>query len=257
MAPPDKDTEAWQLARFGEAIPDFPAGEVIAREEPDFVVHAASTVLGVELTGLFRAVEPGKPPLRGAEQLRWRVCSAASAVAERESAPPRDVVVTFSRSARLTKRRVPEVAAAVVRLVRALDVPEGASRTVEYAWHDRDRFPDELIAVRVSNSGRHGVGHWQPAEATLVPDCTAAQLQAAIDRKRAHYAPYRAACDAVWLVLVADGFAPSSTFSLPEAAVRAVYTGPFERVYYFENFSRAATRLRIARDGWPVHGRVQ
>jgi len=104
--PSKKDVERWQLDRFREAIDDFPAGDIISGEEPDFVVKSKGSI-GIELTSLIRRTPDGRQPMQEAESLRSRICKLAQKRFEASGGNSHQVYVEFAPHARLTKRRVP------------------------------------------------------------------------------------------------------------------------------------------------------
>lgn len=248
MRPDKKQIEEWQLGRFREAVSDFPAGEVVPHERPDFLVRAGAATVGIELTQLFRPSEAGTQPLQEGERLREYVCDTARRIYEEAGGTNVDVMVSFSPHVTFRSNRVRAIAEHLARTVRTLDVAERSHVRIEYDWDNRELFPDEIIAIRVANFGPDIATVWRPGEAGFVPDTSVDQLQTEIARKATLYQAYRSACNEAWLVLVADGFSISTVFSLTAAAQNATYYGPFERVYYFENFGRRSHRLTISRD---------
>jgi hypothetical protein len=138
---------------------------------------------------------------------------------------------------------VPTVAAALKRLVAAMNVGEGQVLRWDYDWVNRDLFPDEIVAVRVAKLAALTKSHWSCPDAGLVPDVEPRQIQAVIDEKAGRLHDYRQECSAVWLVIVADGFSISTMHTVTRAAARHRYWSPFDRTLYFENFSRQAISL--------------
>ena len=243
-----KDIEAWQLARFRETVSDFPAGEVERHERPDFLIRTTAVTVGIELTQLFRPSETRTQPLQEGERLREYVCDTAWRIYEKTGGANVDVMVSFSPHVTFRSNRVRAIAEHLARTVRALNVAERSHVRIEYDWDNRELFPDEIIGIRVANFGPDIATVWRPGEAGFVPDTSVDQLQTRITRKALLYEAYRDACDEAWLMLVADGFSISTMFSLTAAAQTATYYGPFERLYYFENFGRRSHRLTISPD---------
>jgi len=246
VRPDKKEIETWQLRRFRESVVDFPAGEVQSHERPDFLVRGPGNTIGIELTQLFRPGESGTQPLQEGERLREYVCDTARRIYEQAGGVNVDVTVSFSHDTTLRMNRVRAVAEHLSRTVRTLSVPERSHVRIEYDCDNRELFPDEIIGIRVANFGPEITTLWRPGEAGFVPDTAADQLQTEITRKAVLYQVYRRACNEAWLVLVADGFSISTMFSLTVAAQSAVYEGPFERIYYFDNFGRRSHRLNVS-----------
>lgn len=84
---------------------------------------------------------------------------------------------------------------------------------------------------------------WYPNRGGGYGEADVARVQETIDRKSQKLDKYRAKCVRVWLVIVVDGFAPSSFMDLSGAAIGHTYWSPFDRVFYFESFDRRVVRL--------------
>jgi hypothetical protein len=50
----------------------------------------------------------------------------------------------------------------------------------------------------------------------------------------------------LWLLLVSDGFSPSTALKLPEEIGELQFTTGFDRVFYFNNFEHTSTELAIS-----------
>jgi hypothetical protein len=246
VRPDKKEIETWQLSRFRDTVSDFPTGEVEPHERPDFLVRSSAATIGIELTQLFRPNTTGAQPLQEGERLREYVCETARRIYEEAGGTNVDVMVSFSPHLTFRSNKVRAIAEHLARTVRTLTVAERSHVRIEYDWDNRELFPDEVIGLRVANFGPDIATVWQPGEAGFVPDTSVDQLQSEIARKASLYNAYRDSCDEAWLVLVADGFSISTVFSLTAAAQNATYYGPFERVYYFDNFGRRSHRLTIS-----------
>jgi hypothetical protein len=240
--PSKKEYEHWQLCRFRDSYAGFPAGELYPVERPDFLVKGARTY-GVELTRLYQQPGGDGVSLQQQESLREEVTERAEGLYAGPASLALDVAVHFNDHPPLSKQRVGAVAEALAALVAANAPQLGDIATVEYDWVNRDQFPAEIVLVRVARFPQRDWCLWRPMNGGMVPDVTASLLQGAIDRKRADYTAHRAQCDEAWLVVVADGFAISSMFTFGDEARHHVYTSPFDRTIYFDNFRRRAVDL--------------
>jgi hypothetical protein len=244
-----KDIERWHLCRFEEAYSEFPSGVVHPGERPDFRVQGDRTV-GIEITQLFREVPEGGQSLREIEQLRVMITDRAGDRFLTSGGPPVDVSVNFSEHAKLTKALIPSLAERLAALVQA-KLPEPDQYVfVEYDWVNRDIFPEEIVCVRIARFSHRDWSVWQPTNAGYIPGIEPRHMQAAIDRKAPDVTTHRRTCEEVWLLVVADGFGISSTFTLSDVAQQHTYRSPFDRTIYFENFSKRAFDLKTqATDG--------
>ncbi len=87
---------------------------------------------------------------------------------------------------------------------------------------------------------------WSVTHSGSVPDVTPEHIQARIEDKHAKLAAYRSRCTQVWLIIVADGFAPSGHFHLPAHTAEHTYESDCDRVFYYHAFYNEIAELMTA-----------
>lgn len=118
------------LSAFADALDDFPRGEAIDCDTPDFIVDAGGSLLGVELVALRSASDAAA--LR-ADVFRNLLMRAASALFESDIELPISVQLSEKLLARTDEVLMNAAAETLVRRVRA-NVPQhaGGTRDVPY-----------------------------------------------------------------------------------------------------------------------------
>lgn len=242
-----KDLEAWYLEQFRSVCRDFPTGTVEPTEAPDFIIRGDSDTYGIEVTALYRPAETGQQPMQQVERLRKYIVQRAQAIHEARGGPPLYVQAYFSPHARFAKTDVEAFAERLATLVLAADVLVGRDVLLEGAsCREEARLLADHSYVRVYCVPGQSERFWAAPSAGFVPDCTQDHLQDVLDGKDARITSYRAKCDRVWLLVVINGFAQSTSLELPPHVLAHCFRSRFDRVFVLKNHRSLLHELRLA-----------
>jgi hypothetical protein len=240
-----KDRERWQLERFKISCLDFPFGAISPGEEPDFLIGGGSGVVGVELTALYRTDSDDTLPRHASEGLRDQIVKRAQRIYEDSSGPELWVSVHFSPYAKLRKSLVPGLATKLARIVAGTNVGMNGSVSLEDD-SDAPGSPEEISMINIRRLQVLTKGFWTSPDAAFVPDCEPKEIQQIIDKKNKRVASYLRKCQTIWLLIIVDGFALSSTVNLPDATRSHVYRSGFNRTFVLENAAERSFELKTA-----------
>jgi hypothetical protein len=87
---------------------------------------------------------------------------------------------------------------------------------------------------------------WGVGRGDAVPDLASVQIIERIQDKETKLGKYRSRCSKIWLLIVEDGFAPSSYFVISNGLKKQIYKSSFDRIFLFRNFSREVIELNVA-----------
>jgi hypothetical protein len=212
---------------------DFPDGRIEATEEPDFIVHAGSGAVGIEITEYFRPETIEGSPIQEQESLCHQIANVATRRCTESAVPNLYVAISFERARRIVKGDVVPVAEAIVKLVR--------DRAADVGWSlkiaNDGQLPeciDDILMYRPEGLTEPFVGF---AATTWVPPVAEDQLKQSILSKEKKLDAYRRRCSQVWLAIVIDGFRVASLCELP-AEVSRVATA-FDRVIVLHDWRQA------------------
>ena len=76
-----------------------------------------------------------------------------------------------------------------------------------------------------------------------MPDIPSDLVLARINQKNDKVGKYREQCDEIWLLIVVDGFLPSTWFDVSGEALKQTYQSSFDRTYLFDFQKKKAIRL--------------
>ena len=236
------------LQRFREKFADFPEGEVVPSEHPDFLIKAQPRWIGIELTE-YHVLEPSEgrgSPTRALEGTEDKVLRTASEQYQSKGLPPVVVNVLWHPHRALDRRRIPELAADLADLVQE-NVP-GPNQSVTI--RDRDRLaerplPQEVASLTVVRRKSISKNSWTSVRGAFVPTLTPSELQQIMWNKEAKVLSYRQQCREVWLLIVARGFEPSTHVDLGSEIEVHEFESSFDRVFFLHHADEYVAELRL------------
>ena len=243
-----KARERAYLERFRENFADFPDGEVVSFEHPDFLVKAQPRWIGIELTE-YHVQEPDKgwgSPMRALEGTEDKVLRTASEQYQSKGLPPVVVSVLWHPHQALDRRRIPELAADLANLVQE-HLPELGHRvTIRRRRHPAWRsLPQEVASLTVVRRKSISKNSWTSVRGAFVPTLTPPELQQIMWNKEAKVLTYRQQCREVWLLIVARGFEPSTHVDLESELESHEFETTFDRVFFLHHANEYVAELRV------------
>lgn len=240
-----KDSEKWQINRFLELMEDAPRGALEHPDPPDAVITADDSCVAIEHTRVIRPTSPGTN-LRAYERRTDDIADKAQQTFEASSDDVLQVSLNFDDRIQLAKSDENEIAEATAAVVSAHTPPIGKGWRLE-AWRFQvsgQAFPRAVESIWIDHVPEWGA-LWSVGRSTMVPDLPPYVVQGEIDGKEAKIESYRQACDEVWLLLVVEGFAPSSHWRLERFPTDHVFETSFNRVFLYHQFNAEVRELSL------------
>lgn len=238
-----KQIERHHLEGFRTAFSYFPPGEIAPTEEPDFLIHADTGTIGIEITELYRK-STGKVPMQATESTREKILDRARTMYAERGCPIVRVSVRFGDLLGFPTSRIDEVADRIAALV-ADDVPDGYdSIEIENSWEDLERFPGELNGLQIRRLHGASRSQWSAPIAEFMPSVTITNIQGTIDEKNQRLASYRRQATEMWLLIVHSlPHRASSMFDIEEAVLMHRFVTEFDRIFLFNKFDGDVVEL--------------
>src|ERR1700674_1973903 len=120
----DKELERAILEKFRATLPDFPQGEPVNHEEPDFLIGE----VGIELIDIVEQTT------RHAEEIHKEVLRLATQAYEARGLPPLWVLTQWRHGINIDRRRAAEGLAALVAAMVPDPVPDDWTSIAEDDW---------------------------------------------------------------------------------------------------------------------------
>lgn len=240
-----KEVERYQLETFRDVYAEFPAGEIIDSEEPDFLIKVNDGLLGVELTELYH--KPSRPgrPMQAVEKVTDAIVEEACAIHRTAGGPVLNVRVDFELSSkRLGKAQRTEIASKLAALVLKTRVDIDGYAELENDYEDLNTFPDEITRIRIQRNRFRSRALWSVPRAAFIPRLDVQLIQHRIDDKNERVAMYREKSREVWLVMVHTlHFSLASTFEYSRETLDHTYHSYFDRTFLLNLFDRRSHEL--------------
>jgi hypothetical protein len=226
----NKKSELFYSEKFKEIFPDFPKGQIVLDESPDFLVKTSCEIVGIEITGFYRQTSSStNPPLQQRQSVRHKIVALAKSNYDQSGLPSVFVGVHFNLNFHCPKSEIQMISERLVNLAE-----KSLSNSVEEKIWRRDDIQlkgIDLLSVKKVNYLTKS--HWSVPLASFVPTVDPQQIQDILDDKSVLWSEYRKKCDKIWLVIVMNRFDPASFSMISEAALENEYSYNFDSAFLF------------------------
>jgi hypothetical protein len=229
-----KAIERLFLERFREVYSDFPPGQIVESESPDFLVCGPSRTIGIEIERYVSGQGPTGSPEREQEMIRDRILQTARTKYEVLGLPPLWVVCFWYPGITIDWNSCSLLGSALAQII-ARSIPQTVPGKSEVRPEDLEGTVLEYIVVCVDIMRYPSVTQnaWGNCEAGCI-GVDESEVQLAIRLKEPKASEYLKKCDEAWLLIVADGSHISSTASLDTQDYSATHETRFSRVILFD-----------------------
>lgn len=236
-----KEIERRHLHSFHHLCVDFPAGDLIEGETPDFVIITPTgKTIGIEHTQVFKKPGADNTAEQPDEATKDFITTAAKRHAELLELPSAHVALFFNaqylrrdtgaKQRFFTKAEKQSIAESIAVFVGKHMPAQGCS--VECDWRPGQPRQVDLIQInRIYPVDRH---IWRWPEFKIIQYNAIERLQDAITKKCKVYAPCLCECDECWLLVVADLFQSSGNIHPDATSLSNIYISPFSRIYFLD-----------------------
>jgi hypothetical protein len=238
-----KQRERSLLNEFKSIYSDFPSGQIIEFEEPDFLVPTEMGIIGIELVDYVRGQSKNGSVLRRDEKLRERIANEAKAEFEAKHQTPLMVQIHWYGHRHLSKADVRLLASSAAELIEKCVPPEifdmvrvGRERL---AGTPLERFVPFIHVTRVRTAEQSS---WSSTESGWI-EVFVEELEELISLKDAKIDAYLQNCAIPWLIIVADRGHISSSVALPDTVKQYPFQTRFDRVIFWNRLNQSVITL--------------
>ena len=204
-----KQVEARCLDVLRRGIDDFPSGALAKCESPDFLISTPHDTLGIEVTRIFQASKQGEPQVQSQESERQLIVHEAKKLCT--GLPPVVVSVHFGAYPSVAKAERRSLSNKIAEFVSSHVPHDGELIAVDNSF-DSTQLPDQVVSIQILRLPHQCKHSWTVPDAGYVQTNFVAELQSVLDKNGQLVSRYMRRCDRCWLLVVADGHAPSSLF---------------------------------------------
>lgn len=230
-----QNREKAHLLTFKESIKKFPEGEIINYERPDFLIKNDQHITGIELTELFHEPRKDGTILQARENYIFEILNETTQLYNSLNFSTVNVHVIFSVHAKLGKRKVDRLVEQLVDIVKKNIPTENKAHTTIRRASTNNILPSELSMVKVVRlDGIEKSKFYPTGIGGAIPEIPTEFIEEGISSKNEKVEEYRNCCDKIWLLLVVDGFLPSSWFEVKGPALKETYSSNFDKTYILD-----------------------
>lgn len=242
-----KNVERGYLEHFRSLIPNFPTGRIEETEEPDFLVYQATSILGLELTELYRNAPSGIRPQQADEAMRCRVVARAKTLYVDSGSPPVHVTVFFNQQHQIQKPDVEQLARSIADLATRNLPAQGMSRDEDYDWENRAYFPEAIHKITMHRLPEITQTLFSATGAIWVATLAPTDLERVLLAKESKYPIYRNKCSEAWLLIVTDTGTMATWFKFDSSTITLPIRTKFDRVFLLRHFPKQVYEFRVQR----------
>ena len=240
-----KQIERRQLDIFRNIFPDFPKGEIVSSEKPDFLVKGETKNFGIEISELHRDPSTNGIALQAQDELLKRICTKAEQIHDKKGILPVHVAIHFDHGFRLGKKHVTGLSNWIVEYIKNRTPFIGEIVQEEKFVHPSCDFPEAIWRIQIIGlSEEEKSVFWSP-HAISVLDIKPEQIQRTLDKKKALFQSYQAQAEEVWLLIPYEIGKPSTVFDPYETSKDCNYESPFQKVFLMNCFMRSFSEISI------------
>jgi len=227
--------------RLAAAVPEFANCRIEHSDKPDVHIHLGGRVYGLEITRIARG---GEDAIGHAQ---WRHAVERSARLQMRSRGNPPVWVSLHWLHALPRTDVSVASQLLVAFVeQQLDRLSNVDARFMFNLSGRD-LPDSIARLVSSITMAH-VPHGKDDNWTSGfsnnPDVQPDELQEKIDDKATKVGGYVSKGDGLWLLIYGESSNAAQALDITDEARAAVYSGPFDRIYFVDCMDRVA-QLRL------------
>ena len=241
MAARGKQEENSHLRRFKEKFVGFPDGDIIPSEHPDFLVDTPSECIGIEHTRNIRG------DLGAEEHAEAKTLFYAKKDYESKELPPVHVTVLWNLLEHPTPGRAQQDLGAELSSFVESHLPMPNSLiSVRYGEHqDWKSLPQGVNSLYIDRQEYLTENTWVSLRSGGVPTLGPLDLQRIISKKEGLIVSYRQKCTQVWLLIVANGFEPSTHCDLSPEITEFRFVTDFDRAFFLHYLKGLVVELKI------------
>lgn len=204
---------------------------------PDVLVPGRS-ILGIEVTQIYRSDKVSKVPLRAVEGGWQLVLDNLAKSWESSNLPGVEVKIRFSPDFHVRKVDAREMSEKIFNLLIKLMPDSGDDY---YMPDDFYPLPPGITHINISRVIDYLPSCWSYYSSSFPPLLTQAVIKERIAEKESLLEKYREHCAEIWLLIVLHRISRSTDFELDETILRDPYPSGFDLLYLLD-----ATTSRVS-----------
>lgn len=237
MQPDKKQLEILLVNYFRVCYEDFPKGQLIPSESPDFIIKMKNRhEIGIELTRLNPASKIIPDEYQVAQiQVKEKIIGLSQDLFEKSSSLKLFVKFLFSDTKEISEERQMSVAVQAVNLIRKAVIGKSGDSFFSVTI-PVESLPEGLDGILIVNHPVMEISAWERANNLGVSNDVVDDIRRAIHKKDEKllrlYQKQR--LNYYWLLITTDRLHGAKSFNLPEKIMNHEFHSEFQHVFLFD-----------------------
>jgi hypothetical protein len=218
-------------------------------DAPDFLLHGAGEIIGLEVTRVHRETEPDAIPRQQMEGIRDAVLRGAKKAWDLAGLPPVEVHCHFNHHRTPLPQELHDTVRQLIEAVSESIPQPGAWVKVESGDQSGARLPRAVHTVTIYNHASIEESFWAGPDSEWGVDLTIASITERIEAKNGKLQQYLKAAQHNWLLLVMDSRRFSGMMRVPPAVLEHRFHTGFSRTCLLDALNMQVWDLKGADRG--------
>lgn len=194
--------------------PNFPDGEVIPSESPDFLINCHNKIIGIELTRYYKKQDNNTINDRNIEDYEWEICKRGLKFFQKINKSHVAVQSSWNIKNKLQNKKINTLAQALAEVVNKSIFESNDNHISLNSRHLRNT-PLEGYCRSIYIQKSIKISFWAPIRAAFI-GLAVKQIQETISKKEPNLNRYLSKCEEIWLIIVCEGYHLSSMVSIDD-----------------------------------------
>jgi hypothetical protein len=240
----DKVEEKYYLELFKGIYSDFPLGNIMDSESPDFIVDSSTKKYGIELSRIFQNTKVFGIKPQTVDSISESITELVTNKLLNNKIPFLDVFIIFTFHKPLIKKQREILSNKIVDLIMNNLPGPNSWLSLDNDFNNRKTFPWEINSIRIFNCpllDRHYIkfsrGGW-------IQEDMITALQDVIDKKNIKYLSSFNYFDENWLLIHTIHFSSACFFEPSKETLNHEYKSRYNKLFYMDSSNHKLYELK-------------
>lgn len=226
-----KDTERKYVLEVKEIVPDFPSGNIIDSESPDFLIKSKERTIGIEVTCFNRKQSTRNTNDREIEAIHSKIMNSAQRIFETKHKVPLQVSPTWKINNRLSRKQINILATSLVEIIEK-NIPKDIHvlKTIENIEFRETPLSTYCSYINVIKLRKKPL--WASHEGGWI-FVNKSEIDERIKNKKNKISCYLQKCNEIWLIIICEGNSISSSVDLQDVDSWTFFS-PFDKIFLYD-----------------------
>jgi len=239
-----KKEEKYYLELFKRNYQDFPEGQILESESPDFLISTKGKILGIELTKIFQKSNPKRLSLQASDSIITDIILRIRNLFEMNNLLGYEVHLDFHVDKNIVKELREELAKKLFDVIIEHLPKENGWVEIKNDFENITKYPEEVSMISVYYSKGLSSINITDSKVGWVKNNMIEDLQKVISQKNSKVSNYLKSCENIWLLIHTISFSSCSFFIPSRETLEHYFDSNFGAVFFLNSFDREVHKLK-------------